>query len=135
MIATNKFVNTEREDFALEEKHAKERETKKCDRCDKNESRRYYCEFCAKEFCGYCTNEKAHKSDISRKYINGCNDVHRSITNDKNDVDNILDTQEMSNYGLDQHDYEHCVCLKNTMPIWTTKTRKSVKINALIVYS
>ena len=51
----------------------------KCERCKKNVDYCYYCEFCKKDFCSECTQEKAHETNIYKPKQNvGCIDLHQN---------------------------------------------------------
>jgi hypothetical protein len=49
-----------------------------CYRCERGSYRRYFCEFCSKNFCANCTSKEAHVSNIyNQKHENpSCSDVH-----------------------------------------------------------
>ena len=76
---------------------------KKCERCEKKAFNMYYCEFCGKDFCNECTNDKAHTKKTPADELD-CNHIHKVLNDDLNEVEN-------DNVTMTEHD--ECQCGKN----------------------
>ena len=48
----------------------------KCDKCERNSVKNYFCEFCTKNYCQYCTVKEAHAENVYCYEDVGCKNIH-----------------------------------------------------------